>query len=59
MKELKPCPFCGGRAILNIIGNKYYVDCNAKIGECPCIPKTFDFDVAEDAIEAWNRRAEE
>ena len=50
--ELKPCPFCGGRAILNA---SHSVECdNACI--CPVIPRTWTYDTDEEAIEAWNHR---
>ena len=60
MKEkLKPCPFCGGKAILNAenitaapVPTTYYrVFC----AECPCTMGVFMY--ADEAIEAWNRRA--
>lgn len=56
-KELKPCPFCGGKGILeyNITGG-YYVKC------LKCGAKTGEFDPIADgsrpAIEAWNMRVE-
>ena len=60
--ELKPCPFCGGEAIYittaikagDLVKEFYSIsclDCNAEIYKY-C--KT-----EEEAIEAWNRRAEE
>lgn len=67
MTELKPCPFCGGKAKLfsakaNVGGSRfvYWVECNLEgvITRCACIPKTWKCDTAEEAIEIWNRRAE-
>lgn len=59
--ELKPCPFCGGRAVLRR-GNKnkhgYFVlctECNARSG-FECDKYTSRQDNAQLAIEAWNRR---
>ena len=50
--ELKPCPFCGGKAILNA---SHSVECvNACI--CPVIPRTWTYDTDEEGIEAWNHR---
>jgi len=52
MIELKPCPFCGGKA--EIMGVTYvYI-------ECPdCGVKTRGYRDEEDAIETWNRRVGE
>ena len=56
MTELKPCPFCGGTD-LNVKKGKYMwwveccnADCRAS-GGCQHYKK--------EAIEAWNRRAED
>lgn len=60
MAELKPCPFCGGKAILNhgLSGTQFsYVHCTR------CFAKTSDYYIStahssdRKAIEAWNRRA--
>lgn len=51
MDELKPCPFCGGKAHV-VDGIDYWILCE----DCHC--RTGFFDRAEDAAEAWNRRAE-
>ena len=63
MSELKPCPFCGGKAeiehneILTLMFS-YVVcrNCGAKTGEYR-VNSTYSSD--EKAIEAWNRRAGE
>ena len=62
MAELKPCPFCGGAAIL--VESQYrhgqesfYVKCLNK--NCAVIPITYEHGEMESAIEAWNRRAED
>ena len=57
--ELKSCPFCGGKATTGKIeyNATYYVRCsNTKI--CSVLPFTLGFDEIEDAINAWNKRAE-
>ncbi len=52
MDRLKRCPFCGGEA--EIVGYTiFWVTCKE------CTAETKDFDTKEEAIEAWNRRAEE
>ena len=54
-QKLKPCPFCGGEAKLKIIpkyyGDIYWVKCEECNAETPS-----DFE-KDEAIEAWNRRA--
>ena len=55
MTELKPCPFCGGEAIVNQFGEftAFRVSCkNAHW----CGVTQYWFDTEEEAIEAWNRR---
>lgn len=52
--ELKPCPFCGGKAVFwggsHDDRNKGYYACeNNCVEQCPIRNK-------EEAIEAWNRR---
>lgn len=55
MTELKPCPFCGGKAkILKMTfgGVSYQVIC----GSCSAnLDQRFAYE--DEAIEAWNRRA--
>lgn len=57
MEELRPCPFCGGPAFVNltltrIVPKKflYYVECNK------CSMKTFYRDTEKEAIDFWNNR---
>lgn len=69
-KELKPCPFCGGEAIIKAANKSYGFTiwcqcskCNARTeGYCPNTNKENDTmenieKCKERAIEAWNRRA--
>ena len=50
MVELKPCPFCGGKAILKQITGRWAVHCE---NQCA---GTRIFNDAKRAIDAWNTR---
>ncbi len=51
--ELKPCPFCGGESIsLETTPYGAWLECNG------CHTFGTPGETAEDAIRAWNRRAE-
>ena len=49
-EELKPCPFCGGTAILYDAGIPY-VRCDT------CGTQTTAYQTPDEAIAAWNRRS--
>lgn len=57
MSELKPCPFCGGKAQRmawhddNPFGKPYFIECK----KCECM--TTLYETLNQAKEAWNRRA--
>ena len=56
MAELKPCPFCGGKARVTEFAGWFYGMCLC-YDECrTCGPVK---GTKEEAIEAWNRRAED
>ena len=56
MAELKPCPFCGGSPCVQVIwGNLCRVFCDAADHNA----ETCWHDSKEEAIEVWNRMAEE
>ena len=63
--ELKPCPFCGGEAVIktnpDIPGlNGYQIGCESKPTQyvCPgCISGSTYYWNEEMAITSWNRRA--
>ena len=53
MAELKPCPFCGGEAVMeHYIGGGYLAHCS----ECDGMIENW-FEREAEAAEAWNRRA--
>jgi len=51
-QELKPCPFCGGKA--KIIKDPIKIGCTNN--NCMICVHTIPNLQLEDAIEAWNRR---
>lgn len=55
MDELKPCPFCGGKARVKDYGNgeTFRVVCENYL--CPA--ESFIYHTAQEAIDWWNRRA--
>lgn len=62
-EKLKPCPFCGGEAVLHkaeresfLMGKTISLD---QISCASCGVNTSVFGNEEDAIKAWNRRANE
>ena len=64
--ELKPCPFCGGKAerkeTYKITGSgrlmpQYYIKCGN--GRCGLYVATCNRDTKEEAVEIWNRRVTE
>ena len=58
--ELKPCPFCGAKAVMNYKQalNTWIVECSNS--SCPASYMIgMDYDTEAEAIEAWNRRAGE
>lgn len=55
--ELKPCPFCGAKdeniKVKSDHFTRYYVLCKS------CMVSTDHFETKKQAIEAWNRRADD
>lgn len=68
-EELKPCPFCGGKATLKAVTKSYGLtiwcacDCGARTdGYCPDTNKEDDTienieECKKRAVKKWNRRA--
>lgn len=55
MSDLKPCPFCGGKASVSETTSMWMVECdNAECGSNPDVLRPFKYA----AIEAWNRRTQ-
>lgn len=63
MTELKPCPFCGGKARFNEFeaSGKYMcaVVCDTKGCRVNVCNTLHVWNTKEEAIEAWNRRTEQ
>lgn len=59
--ELKPCPFCGGRASARRFDGKFFdvykVYCMNE--DCYIEPATRPYYSKKEAIEAWNRRVDD
>ena len=58
--KLKPCPFCGEKAVLQRYFDSYeeiafYVACSGE--SCEVSPITNDFKTEQEAIDAWNKRS--
>ena len=59
MAELKPCPFCGGKAeIVNVNMGKFF-DVSCKHLWCRGYAESVMYNTEVEAIEAWNHRAGE
>lgn len=54
--ELKPCPFCGNKALVWRTDHRTYIECcnYSTLTHQVCVSAETD----KEAIEAWNRRAE-
>lgn len=62
MTELKPCPFCGSKAIIESFSVRKGFEANVSCTECLANMPTITFDFEEtaylEAIKDWNRRAD-
>lgn len=61
MTELLPCPFCGGEAKIVCVNtdryDDWYVYCPSE-DDCPASVETLMYETKEEAVAAWNTRAE-
>lgn len=55
--QLKPCPFCGGKAHV-YIDPAIWMDTSYSVGCKSCTARQQGFSSKEGAVVAWNRRAE-
>lgn len=53
MAEIKPCPFCGNKPIMEQPESDVHMGCWNP--DCVFQPSG-NFDTKQDAIEAWNKR---
>lgn len=59
MKDLKPCPFCGGVAFVQKDGDQYFIKCLHK-DNCYLVGrKAQKYNVPEAMIKKWNRRTKD
>ena len=53
--ELKPCPFCGEKPKVCKYGIEWCIECHSDT--CWIVPETGLCESLEEAIQKWNRRA--
>ena len=56
--ELKPCPFCGGEAMVIDTGDYFPVITYRVICKASCIMQGGLYKTKQEAIEAWNTRTD-
>lgn len=58
--KLKPCPFCGSQASINLLGDMSYVECTKCYGTLTEYGDNFrtisEEDLIETIIQKWNTR---
>ena len=58
MAELKPCPFCGGKAFHYFFFDGFHDYGRVECTKCKVMMTKVNC-IGTEAIEAWNRRAED
>lgn len=56
--ELKPCPFCGGKAEIKVSKKHKKFPFRVVCKRLSCAAKTARWNKLDGAINAWNRRAD-
>jgi hypothetical protein len=64
MTDLKPCPFCGGKAVHTLkfewdesLPKAHRFECERRFDDCPMNARTHHHEEKEGAAKAWNTRA--
>lgn len=58
MDELKPCPFCGGEAVVTKHHNRFTDWYLCSCPKCHISQTGSEYGFRFEAVEAWNRRAD-
>lgn len=56
--ELKPCPFCGGKAEIKVSKKHKKFPFRVVCMRAACSSKTARWNQLDGAVNAWNRRAD-
>lgn len=62
-EEMKPCPFCGGRAAVrirtfDIFNNEAYVECTKCKARTNAVPAGVKYTAVDRAKQLWNERTD-
>lgn len=57
-EQLKPCPFCGGKAVLRHFYPAFGARMRSKVICKKCRCNSGEWGRTDKAVEAWNRRAD-